>query len=267
MPRNDLEFYNRSAAEWWDESAKIFALNRLNPLRFQYFDRHVPHWHGLQVLDVGCGGGFTCEFLARRGAIAHGIDLSHACLEAARTHAANEGLAIAYTPAVAEQLPFKNEQFDAVVCVDVLEHVADWRRAIAEISRVLKPGGFFLFDTPNRTWQSRLILIWLLEDLLQEIPRGIHDWQKFITPAELLTELQRSGFGRTEVKGFNLLGETLAEHWQALQYYRQTGGFRLKLTTDLRLLYIGMAQKLGAAESGDESSFESRAGHGSQTKV
>ena len=87
MERNNLAFYDRQAAQWWDETATIFPLSKLNPLRFQFFDRYVPDWHGLQVLDVGCGGGYTCEFLAQRGAVVTGLDQSAACIATAQQHA------------------------------------------------------------------------------------------------------------------------------------------------------------------------------------
>ncbi|NEQ30482.1 MAG: 3-demethylubiquinone-9 3-O-methyltransferase, partial [Leptolyngbya sp. SIO4C5] len=121
--KNDLGFYDRQAAEWWRPSAKIYALHQLNPLRFQFFDRYVEDWQGLRVLDIGCGGGYTCEFLAQRGAQVWGLDQSAACIAAAQQHAAH--LPINYTTGVAEHLPYGDRQFDLVTCVDVLEHVED----------------------------------------------------------------------------------------------------------------------------------------------
>lgn len=101
-------------------------------------------------------------------------------------------------------LPCDNAAFDIVICVDVLEHIADLKQTIHEIHRVLKPAGDFCFDTINRTFQFRVIIIWLLEDLLHEIPEGIHDWEKFITPGQLTLLMQTVGFRAIEMKGFNV---------------------------------------------------------------
>jgi len=243
ITRNNLAFYDQQAPHWWDAAATIAPLNQLNPLRFNYFDQKAPQWAGQRVLDVGCGGGFTCEFLAQRGAQAWGIDPSSACIAAARVHGAAADFSITYKVATAEALPFPDCHFDRVICVDVLEHVADPQQAIAEISRVLKPGGLFCFDTINRTLRSRLIMIWLLEDLLRQIPRGIHDWHKFITPAELTHLLAQHRFQAIQIDGFNLFGSTIAEHLAAYRYYQSTGLFRARFDTDTRVMYIGTAMK------------------------
>jgi len=242
MQRNNLAFYDQQAAQWWSETATIFPLSQLNPLRFQYFDRHIADWRGLTVLDVGCGGGYTCEFLAQRGAVVTGIDQSAACIEAAIAHAKLSKLAIDYHAGVAEQLPFEGDRFDVVVCVDVLEHVADPAATVAEISRVLKPGGIFCFDTINRTWQSRWLLIWLLEDLLRKIPRGVHDWRKFVPPEDLQQWLQETGFAQIRIQGFDLLGRNPLAQAATLYHYWQTGGFRVRLDDDTQVMYIGVAQ-------------------------
>jgi 2-polyprenyl-6-hydroxyphenyl methylase/3-demethylubiquinone-9 3-methyltransferase len=243
MQRNDLEFYDHSAARWWEPTSKIYALHHLNAPRFAYFDRHIASWDGLRVLDVGCGGGFSCEFLAHRGAIVSGVDQSAPCIRIAREHAQQNQLAIDYQHGVAEHLPYSEDSFDVVVCVDVLEHVANVQETLAEVSRVLKPGGFFCFDTINRTFKSKAIMIWLLEDILQEIPRGIHDWQKFIRPHELTDLMQPFGFAEIEIKGFNIFGSTMLDHIQAYRYYRRTGNFSIRINEDTAVMYIGKARK------------------------
>ncbi|TVQ12219.1 MAG: 3-demethylubiquinone-9 3-O-methyltransferase [Leptolyngbya sp. DLM2.Bin27] len=243
MQRNNLAFYDEQAHRWWDATATIAPLNRLNPLRFKYFDQIVPSWQGLKVLDVGCGGGFTCEFLAHLQAQVWGIDQSARCIAAAQTHAEAGGLPITYRCGVAEALPFESAAFDVVVCVDVLEHVADPQRAVAEVSRVLRPGGWFCFDTINRTARSRLVMIWLLENILRQIPAGIHDWEKFITPDELSTMLAQAGFGETQMDGFNLFGSTVGEIIAAYRRYQATGRFEARFDDDMRVMYIGAAVK------------------------
>ena len=245
MKRNNLDFYDQQASCWWDENAIIAPLSRLNPMRFEYFDRTVAGWQGLRVLDVGCGGGFTCEFLARRGAQVWGIDQSVPCIAAAKLHAEQANLPITYCHGVAETLPMATDWFDVVVCVDVLEHVTDPLRTMSEIGRVLKPGGLFCFDTINRTLRSRLIMIWLLEIGLRQIPVGIHDWRKFITPAELCHMMAQAGLSPMDISGFNFLGSTLAENLRAYQRYQATGKFQARFDDDTRVMYIGTAMKAG----------------------
>ena len=248
MQRNNLSYYDQWAPQWWQETATAAPLSQLNPLRFQFFDAYISEWQQLKVLDVGCGGGFTCEFLAKRGARVIGIDQSAACIEAANHHASEAGLNIDYCQSQAERLPFDDATFDAVVCVDVLEHVESPQQTIAEISRVLKPGGQFCFDTINRTWQSKLVMIWLLENALRQIPQGIHDWHKFITPAELTAMLGRQGMQPTSITGFNLFGPPgLPGKWQTLQQYRRSGQLQVEFGSQRdRIMYIGIANKLAS---------------------
>jgi 2-polyprenyl-6-hydroxyphenyl methylase/3-demethylubiquinone-9 3-methyltransferase len=243
MKKNDLEFYDLSAPNWWDTDEKIYALYYLNQPRFEFFDRYVSEWKGLKALDVGCGGGFTCEFMAQRGVEVSGIDQSIRCIAKAQEHATSCNLKIDYQQGYAEKLPYWDNTFDIVVCVDVLEHVADFQKTISEIYRVLKPKGLFLFDTINRTFYSKLVMIWLLERLLRQIPQGVHDWSKFIRPEELSTALEINGFADVEIKGFDLFGKTLSENVLAYTYYKSTGGFKAKIIDDTSLMYIGKSIK------------------------
>jgi 2-polyprenyl-6-hydroxyphenyl methylase/3-demethylubiquinone-9 3-methyltransferase len=239
--RNNLAFYDQQAACWWEESATIFPLSQLNPLRFLYFDQFVSDWRNLRVLDVGCGGGYTCEFLARRGALVTGIDRSAPCIAAARSHAATSGLAIDYHVGRAEALPFAAGRFDVVVCVDVLEHVDRPEAVIGEIARVLTPGGSLCFDTINRTFRSRLTMIWLLETLLRLIPAGVHDWRRFVPPAELRHWLEASGFGAITMRGMDLFGRGPLRTLGRLIHYRRSGGFQVSFDHDLAVMFIGVA--------------------------
>lgn len=243
MQRNNLDIYDAWAAEWWQEEAKVYALNYLNPPRFAYFDRYISNWKGLKVLDVGCGGGFTCEFLAQRGAIVTGVDQSAACIAAARSHAATSHLPISYQIAPAEALPIAAHTLDAVVCVDVLEHVADLTQTLKEIHRVLKPGGVFCFDTINRTFKAKLVMIWLLETVLNEIPRGLHDWHNFIPPDELVAALRSLNFYAIEIQGFDLFGSTILDYCINYFHYRKTKRFKIALNQNTSVLYIGKAVK------------------------
>ncbi len=191
--RNDLTIYDTVADRWWsDDIRRVRTLKNLVPGRLRWFDRHTD-WQGKDVLDLGCAGGFMAEALARRGANVTGIDPAAGAIAAARAHARAGGLRIGYDVGVGEALPYDAASFDAVVCVDVLEHVADLDKVLAEVARTLRPGGMFLFDTINRNPLARLATITLAEDLLRLLPRGTHDPALFIRPAELRRALQGAG--------------------------------------------------------------------------
>jgi 2-polyprenyl-6-hydroxyphenyl methylase/3-demethylubiquinone-9 3-methyltransferase len=246
--RNDLTYYDRHADQWWQPGGTLNLLQYLNPGRFQFFDQYVPDWRGVKVLDVGCGGGLTCEFLAQRGACVSGVDPSSRSIAVAREHARTQGLRIDYREGAGEALPFGEQQFQVVVCVDVLEHVQDVRQVLHECARVLQPGGFFFFDTINRTWKSKILMIWLLEEVLRQIPQGIHDWEKFITPAELTTWLTQSGFGDITCRGFDLtdggnLGTMFALLWSGLRSDATRRAFKVRINDDMDVIYIGKAVK------------------------
>ena len=191
--RNDLTIYDRVADNWWSDDIRwVRTLKNLVPGRLAWFDRQID-WHGRDVLDLGCAGGFMAEALAARGAHVTGIDPAEAAIHAARAHARAHGLRISYDVGVGEALPYDDACFDAVVCVDVMEHVADLHKVMAEVARVLRPGGLFLFDTINRNPLARLATITVAEDLLRLLPRGTHDPAKFIKPAELRGAMQGAG--------------------------------------------------------------------------
>lgn len=186
---------------------------------------------------------FPALFMAHRGVRVSGIDQSLKCIIKAQDHAAISGLEINYEQGFAEKLPYADNTFDIVTCVDVLAHVADLQKAIAEIHRVLKPQGLFFFDTINKNIKSKLVMIWLLENVLREIPRGIHDWQKFIKPEDLTDSLHKNSFTSIEIKGFDLFGETLHRNIFAYIHYKKTGGFQAKINNNTSLMYIGKAVK------------------------
>lgn len=191
--RNDLRIYDAVAAQWWsDEIRWVRTLKNLVPGRLAWMDRQID-WTGKQVLDLGCAGGFMAEALDDRGARVTGIDPAAAAIAAARAHAELGGRQIRYEVGVGEELPYAEHSFDAVVCVDVLEHVRDLQQVIHEIARVLRPGGLFLFDTINRNPLARLATITVAEDILRLLPRGTHDPELFIKPAELRQAMQAAG--------------------------------------------------------------------------
>lgn len=195
MKRNDQTLYQDHAQTWWDNPQRFQRLlANQEPPRLAYFDRIALHWQGLAVLDLGCGGGFTAEALARRGAKVIGVDPSTASLEAAHRHARAAGLEIKYTTGVGESIPLAAHSVDQVVCVEVLEHVDDLPQVLREVHRVLRPQGVFFFSTVNRNWLSILLTITIAENILRLIPRGTHQAARFTHPVEMQQHLERAGF-------------------------------------------------------------------------
>jgi len=244
MKKNNLEFYDLNADNWWNEDTKIYNLYHLNKPRFEFFNRYIPNWQGLKALDVGCGGGFSCEFMAELGVDVYGIDQSQKCIEAATNHANTSGFEIDYCCGMAENMPYPDNYFDVVVCVDVLEHVASVPYVISEIFRILKPNGLFFFDTINRNFKSRFVMIWLMENILGEIQRGVHDWNKFIKPEELTNFLEKSGFKDIEMKGFDIFGEALQLNFIRYIQFKRTNKFNVNINDDTSINYIGKASKV-----------------------
>ncbi|MGF7236889.1 MAG: bifunctional 2-polyprenyl-6-hydroxyphenol methylase/3-demethylubiquinol 3-O-methyltransferase UbiG [Frankia sp.] len=205
----DNGVYDRLGATWWDPANPLVFLHSATAGRFSYFHdvlvgRLARSAGGLRALDIGCGGGFLAERFARSGCRVLGVDPSEVSVTTARRHAASEGLDIAYCVGVGERLPAGDACVDVAYCCDVLEHVANVDRVIAEIARVLKPGGVFFFDTLNRTWASKLVAIKIAQEWrpTRLVDFALHDWSMFITPAELADALGRHGMHGGEVVGF-----------------------------------------------------------------
>ena len=197
-----------SSFGWWNKGC---FLGQMTGDRCDYIQSRVERalgagaLSGLRMLEVGCGGGLICENLALRGAIMVGIDPAEQALQTAREHADQNGLGerITYDQGYAEALPYASDSFQAVVCLDVLEHVKDLRQTIQEIARVLAPGGVFVFDTINRTLLARVILIWYGEHFPSGgLVPGIHSYASFIKPAELSCLLEGNDFQVQELTGF-----------------------------------------------------------------
>ena len=256
MPVDNL-LYDRLAAGWWDDRGLLHALAALNPARFGYMRRVlIDELHlaptGLRVLDVGCGGGLLAEEFARLGCAVTGVDPSEESLAAARAHAAAQGLAIEYRSGRGEALPFRSESFDVVYCCDVLEHVDDLRQVIAESARVLRAGGVYLYDTINRTPQSWLVVIELLQQWRWTalLPPGLHDWNMFIRPAELGLLLEQHGLLTGGLTGLKpranplSLVRTLRRRKRGRLSYREAmERMDLGESPDTSISYIGYARK------------------------
>jgi 2-polyprenyl-6-hydroxyphenyl methylase/3-demethylubiquinone-9 3-methyltransferase len=229
--RNDLTIYDDVAEQWWtDEVPWLRNLRNLVPGRLAWFDRHF-EWAGKNVLDLGCAGGFMAEALAKRGASVTGIDPAVEAVDAARAHAKVEGLSIRYDVGVGEDLPYEDQAFDAVVCVDVLEHVDDLQKVISETERVLRSGGVFMFDTINRNLVSRLVAITFAENILRVLPHGTHDPELFIKPSELRAAMGNLGLTPGDITGLGPVGIT------------RRGDFKFGPLPFTVVLYMGVATK------------------------
>ena len=186
---NDLSIYE--IADWWGDPARwLRTLQNMVPVRFDFFDPIVGEWRGKKVLDLGCGGGFMAVALAERGAIVTGIDPAKGAIAAAQRHAEANQLEISYLVSSGESMPFAEGVFDIVVCVDVLEHVEDLQNVLAEIRRVLRPGGIFLFDTINRNPLASFLIVTMAEKVMRLLPHPA----MFIQPEELVRNLRAAGF-------------------------------------------------------------------------
>ncbi|QUJ76662.1 bifunctional 2-polyprenyl-6-hydroxyphenol methylase/3-demethylubiquinol 3-O-methyltransferase UbiG [Sulfitobacter albidus] len=204
--RNNLGIYDDVAAQWWSDDMRwVRTLKNMVPGRLSYFDRLID-WQGKTVLDLGCAGGFMAEALAERGARVTGIDPAEDAIAAARAHARDSGHNISYDVGVGESLPYENASFDAVVCVDVLEHVSDLQKVLGEVSRVLTTDGVFFFDTINRNPIARLATITVAEDVLGLLPKGTHDPALFIKPDELRSGLHKAGLSPGPITGLGPRG-------------------------------------------------------------
>ena len=207
-PTADNSLYDTLSETWWDERSLLNLLKTtVNPWRVPYFARVLAQQSttGAQptLLDVGCGGGLLAEEFAALNCRVTGIDPSEQSLVTARAHARQRGLEIDYRQGFGDALPFAEASFDVVSCCDVLEHIPDWPATLADISRVLKPGGIFLFDTINRTAYSWLVNIVIAQELplTRFMPRNMHVWNMFITPDELKAGMGRHGLQQQDLVG------------------------------------------------------------------
>ena len=205
--------FEAMAATWWDPRGPHAPLHAMNPCRLDYIADQIAAQHGrdrrslrpfdgLRVLDAGCGGGLLCEPMARLGATVTGIDPGEGAIPVAKAHAEAQGLAIDYRVATVEELATAGETFDAVLAMEVVEHLPDPHGFLAACARMLVPGGPLVVSTLNRTPQSWAMAILGAEYLLGWLPRGTHDWRRFVTPAELAAMLRGAGLTPVDAKGF-----------------------------------------------------------------
>ena len=210
---SEIAKFEAMAAEWWDPNGKFKPLHMLNPIRLDYitaqiageFDRDLgtrAPFAGLRILDIGCGGGLLCEPMARLGAEVTGADAAEGNIPVARTHAEQSGLRIDYRHTTAEALADTAAEFDVVLTMEVIEHVADPLGFLTACRRLLRPGGLHLCSTLNRNPKSFAMAIVGAEYVMRWLPRGTHEWTKFVTPEELFDLLRRAGLDPVDRKGF-----------------------------------------------------------------
>jgi 2-polyprenyl-6-hydroxyphenyl methylase / 3-demethylubiquinone-9 3-methyltransferase len=232
----EIARFSRLADAWWDPHGEFRPLHQLNPVRVAYIrDAAVRHFgldpsatqplSGLSMIDIGCGGGLVAESLTRLGARLTGIDASAESVRVAELHARREGLDVQYRCAAPEDLASDGERFDAVLALEVVEHVADLDRFVEACAALRAPGGVMLFATLNRTLKSLALAKVGAEYVLRWLPPGTHDWRKFVRPSELAAVLRRHGLDVSDLTGVAF--DPLRGRWS--------------LSRDLGVNYMGVA--------------------------
>ncbi len=227
----ELDKFSQLAHRWWDPESEFKPLHDINPLRLEWIDK-LAGIDGMRVVDVGCGGGILAEAMAGLGGEVTGIDLSDKALKVARLHLLETGRQVEYLSIAAEALAEERpEVYDVVTCMEMLEHVPDPASTVAACMRLAKPGGWVFFSTINRNPKSYLFAIVGAEYVLGLLPRGTHDWARFIKPSELAGYARQAGLGPVEILG--------------MTYNPFTKMYRLDRDTDVN--YLMACRKPGEA--------------------
>ena len=214
------------AAEWWDPNGKFRPLHKLGPARLAFVRQEILRhfsltagglrpFDGLSILDIGCGGGLVSEPVARLGATVTGIDPAVENIEAARRHAEGQGLVIDYRPSLVEDLVAEGRVFDCVLCLEVVEHVPDVAAFLATCSKLVRPGGLMILSTINRTLKAYALAIVGAEYILRWLPVGTHQWERFVTPDELVRHAGAAGLSMGSREG--LVYNPLTDVWSLSQ--------------------------------------------------
>lgn len=200
----EIEKFQAIASRWWDLESEFKPLHEINPLRVDYIDRQIPGLKGKRVVDIGCGGGILAEAMAHRGARVTGIDMAELSLKVARMHLHESGLEVDYQMITAEEFAAQNAaQFDVVTCLEMLEHVPDPGAIIDAAARLLKPGGRLFLSTLNRNPKSFAFAILGAEYILGLLPRGTHQYRRFIKPSEMARQLRANGMRVSDLSGMS----------------------------------------------------------------
>ncbi len=238
----EIAKFEAMAEEWWSETGKFRPLHKINPLRIGFIKSAVgSRWTvaeeppttdhrpltNITILDIGCGGGLLCEPLARLGAKVTGIDASAKNIGIATAHARAGGMELDYRNTSAEALAAEGGQFDVVLAMEVVEHVADVSGFLRACCALVKPGGMFVLSTLNRTAKAYALAVFGAEVILRWLPRGTHDWKKFLKPSEIEAELRANGLALKELRGMEY--RMLRDEWM--------------LTDDVAVNYLLLAEK------------------------
>jgi 2-polyprenyl-6-hydroxyphenyl methylase/3-demethylubiquinone-9 3-methyltransferase len=242
IDENAVAHFAALAAQWWDPRGKMAVLHKFNPVRLAFIKETICRYSGregkqldalagLHILDIGCGAGLLSEPLARLGARVLGADPSAENIAVAKEHAAQSGLEIEYREATVQALAQEGERFDVVLAMEVVEHVADLNLFVECCAEMVKPRGLMIVATLNRTIKSFALAIVGAEYILRWLPRGTHQWDKFITPGELASALEQNGLAVMDETG--VVYNVLADRWQ--------------LSSDMDVNYMVAAQKPSGA--------------------
>jgi len=220
VDQKEIQQFSKDSGQWWDENGPFKPLHRLNPVRLSYIKAQICEHYGrdmnaldafkgLDILDIGCGGGLVCEPLARLGGNVTGADADAQAIEVACAHADESGLEIAYINGAAEDI---EKQFDVVLALEIIEHVTSPAEFVQNVARLVKPSGLVIFSTLNRNPKSFLLGIVAAEHILKWVPKGTHSWNKFIKPSELSRYARGAGLKPHDVTGliFNPLKDEFA---------------------------------------------------------
>lgn len=219
----ELDKFSQLAHRWWDTQSEFKPLHDINPLRLEWISRLAGGLQGKKVADVGCGGGILSESMAQQGASVTGIDLAEKPLKVAKLHQLESGVQVDYRLIAAEDLAAAEPgSFDVVTCMEMLEHVPDPVSVMTACARMVKPGGWVFFSTLNRNPKSYLFAIIGAEYVLNMLPKGTHDWSKFIKPHELAAFARQAGLDSVELMG--------------MTYNPLTKVYRLERDTDINYL-------------------------------
>ncbi len=218
----ELDKFSQLAHRWWDTNSEFKPLHDINPLRLEWVDQQAGI-QGKRVIDIGCGGGILAESMAAKGAQVTGIDLSEKALKVAKLHQLESGAQLDYRLISAEDMAAEQpEAFDVVTCMEMLEHVPDPASILAACARMVKPGGWVFLSTLNRNTKSYLFAILGAEYVLNMLPRGTHEWAKFIRPHELASHARQAGLETVQIMG--------------MTYNPFTKVYRLEQDTDVNYL-------------------------------
>lgn len=204
----ELAKFSKTAAEWWDSEGEFKPLHKMNPVRIEYINsiinKRFKEVKGRKLLDVGCGGGLACVPMLKSGLKVTGLDANEHNIKAANSHAERNKFVIEYINITVEEHIKSGKKYDVVLCLEVIEHVANPAEFVKNISKLVEPGGVVIFSTINRTKKAYLLAVIMAEYVLRWVPKKTHDYSKFVKPSEFVRMLQDTSLDLQELKGMSL---------------------------------------------------------------